>query len=110
MRYSYDESSDSLYIKLVDARAERQQELMDGTIVDIAGDGSLIGVEVLSARTGGWDPGALQQGFPLDDYDLRAVTALALGMGILRMRQCSSAEGAPTTQPAIRDDDLVGIC
>lgn len=62
MRWTYDGGSDSLYVYVGDEPIAGQRELADGTIADITEDGSLVGFEVLSLRSG-WSPDQLVREF-----------------------------------------------
>lgn len=54
MNYSYDPEADALYICVQSAKVDRQFEMGDGVIVDLALDGSLIGIDVMDPSAG-WD-------------------------------------------------------
>lgn len=50
MKVSYDHEVDAMYIRFSDEKSERQQEFNDGDIIlDVAADGSVIGMEILDA-------------------------------------------------------------
>jgi uncharacterized protein YuzE len=51
MRISYDPSVDVLYIELRSAVAEDSIDLEEGVTADLDGDGHVIGIEFLDART-----------------------------------------------------------
>lgn len=76
MRWSYDGESDSLYVYVSDSAVAAQRELADGTIADVAGDGSLVGFEVLSLRSG-WLPDEVVEEFDLPAQARHALTLLA---------------------------------
>lgn len=63
---AYDSSVDALYVYLVDDSIEHTEELSDGLLVDVAADGTVIGVEVLGASHG-WGVGELTQRFEVPD-------------------------------------------
>ena len=49
MRIRYDDRTDTLTIKLRDARAPESDEVRPGTILDFGYDGGVVGIEILSA-------------------------------------------------------------
>jgi len=49
MRIQYDEETDTLTIKLRDARVRESDEVRPGTILDFGYDGGVVGIEILSA-------------------------------------------------------------
>lgn len=49
MRISYDEEADAMYIALADAQSVAQRQVTDDFIVDLDGDGNVIGIEILDA-------------------------------------------------------------
>ncbi len=49
MEIRYDKSVDALYIKLKDAAFAKNKKINDSTILDLAEDGSIIGIEILDA-------------------------------------------------------------
>lgn len=48
VRWTYDANAGALYIYLADGTPDHQVELPDGCVVDIASDGSTVGIEMLS--------------------------------------------------------------
>lgn len=76
MRWSYDGESDSLYVYVSDNAVATQRELGDGTIADVAEDGSLVGFEVLSLRFG-WLPNEVAEQFGLPTQARHALIVLA---------------------------------
>jgi uncharacterized protein YuzE len=50
VRWEYDATSDSLYVYVRDEEIDRQEEMPDGTIADVAASGDLVGIEVLAAH------------------------------------------------------------
>ena len=49
MKIKYDKETDSLVVSLTDKEIEDSEEIRPGVIADFAGDGSLVGIEVLNA-------------------------------------------------------------
>ena len=49
MRIQYDEETDTLTIKLREARVRESDEVRPGTILDFGYDGGVVGIEILSA-------------------------------------------------------------
>ncbi len=52
MRYHYDPDADALYIELRYGEIDHQHEQSDGVLLDLAADGSLIGVDVMVPGSG----------------------------------------------------------
>jgi len=53
MNYSYNAQADALYIQVTDSqRVDHTQELADGVVVDLAVDGTLLGIDVMAASCG----------------------------------------------------------
>lgn len=92
MRSECDLDADALYIHLRDVATQSTEELADGTIVDLDGDGQLVGVEILAVSRG-WRPDALRSRFPdLADRDIAHMQGIA-GTG---QRATRSGSGAAT--------------
>jgi uncharacterized protein YuzE len=68
MRYEYDLEADAMYVYMSDAPIDHTEQLEDGTIVDVAADGTLVGIEVISVQAG-WSPDVVTKRFTLSDYD-----------------------------------------
>jgi uncharacterized protein YuzE len=49
MRITYDNEADALYIKLREAENHDSFDIEEGVIVDLDGDGHIIGLEILDA-------------------------------------------------------------
>ena len=49
MRISYDPEVDAMYISLSNKSKDKQQEINDDVILDLANDGSVVGIEILAA-------------------------------------------------------------
>ena len=76
MRWEFDTEMGSLYVHLADGVVDRQVEMPDGVVVDLAGD-RVIGVEVLSA----WAPYNLKsvaERFELSRAEEEALSFLSL--------------------------------
>lgn len=107
MRWSYDRTIDALYVYLADGEATAQQELDDGTVVDVAADGSLIGIEVLGLRAG-WYPDEVGSAFglPHNVTTLLRTLVQAITGNVMSVepgqdrRLASSAAPMPTLVPA----------
>lgn len=60
MKITYDAATDSLYIALVDnvadGAARDTREVVPGLLIDLDGDGRVLGLELLRARANGVDP------------------------------------------------------
>jgi uncharacterized protein YuzE len=76
MRISTDRRADAAYIHVQDVPSARTEELHDGLIVDLAADGTIVGVEILGVSHG-WDPASLEQ-FGLTERDFAAMRALTM--------------------------------
>lgn len=76
MNYTYDPEADALYIQVQPVDVDHQSELADGVIVDVASDGSLVGIDVMAPSTG-WDPEGAITRFELADADAALVRTLA---------------------------------
>ena len=50
MRITYDPQADALYIEFSKAERACQQQVNDGTIIDLSADGEVVGIEILDAR------------------------------------------------------------
>jgi uncharacterized protein YuzE len=72
MRYEYDAHSDALYIVLLEEAPDHQEEMEDGTIVDVTADGRVRGVDVM-IPSGGWDANAIIERFSLDQSTAAAL-------------------------------------
>jgi uncharacterized protein YuzE len=55
MKISYDHIVEAVYIDLVDAKADRSEEVKPGVIFDYDQEGRLVGIEILGIK----DMGAL---------------------------------------------------
>lgn len=100
MRWSYDGASDSLYVYVADESIARQSELADGTIVDVAEDGSLVGFEVLSFRSG-WSPDEVAERFGVARQPLTVLAhALFAATIAVQPRLAGSAARMPELIPA----------
>lgn len=77
MRSERDLDADALYIHLRDVAPQSTEELADGTIVDLDGDGRLVGVEILAVSRG-WRADVLRSRFPdLADRDVAHMHGIA---------------------------------
>ncbi len=94
MRWTYDTSVDALYLSLTDTAPTAQVVLEDGTVLDIDRDGRLVGIEIISARVGGWNPASVLQNYPVSPADARAV--------VLVTRQLDVLKSPPSQRPAER--------
>lgn len=74
MRWSYDTGADALYVTLRDGSPVSQEELEDGTIVDLDKAGEVLGVEVLGFGRG-WTGAAITSRFP-DDSEVAKLVAV----------------------------------
>lgn len=74
MSWSYDGEVDALYISYSSALSVRQRQLGDGTAVDFAEDGTVVGVEIL--RTFRWKSGALRESGLLSDAEIDHLVAV----------------------------------
>jgi uncharacterized protein YuzE len=83
MKVEYDQQADALYIALArDIRAARTVRIDPGTLVDLDGNGGLLGVEVIRpARP--WPLDEILSRFPADPAD--AVVLRLLERNALRM-------------------------
>jgi len=105
MRWTYDGGSDSLYVYVSEDAITEQRELADGTIVDVAQDGSLVGFEVLAMLTG-WTPEQIAGEFGLSPGAKDLLTLLVhslVGTSAAeqpRTRLASSAAPMPALTPA----------
>jgi len=51
MRISYDKDADAMYIKLANGEFGKNREIHEGIILDLDGNGRLIGIEILDVST-----------------------------------------------------------
>lgn len=51
MRISYDKDADAMYIKLADGEFGKNREVQEGVILDLDGDGRVLGIEILDVST-----------------------------------------------------------
>lgn len=75
MRWEFDADAGSLYVSLRDQEVDHQEELPDGVVVDVANDGAVVGIEVLSA----WAPfdwPSLIRRFQLDENETASLEFL----------------------------------
>jgi uncharacterized protein YuzE len=75
MRWEFDVDAGSLYVSLGDQVVDHQEEMPDGIVVDVAANGSAVGIEVLSA----WAPVDWQsviRRFQLDENDAASLEFL----------------------------------
>jgi uncharacterized protein YuzE len=73
VRWSFDAASDALYVRLSNASPTHQDELSDGTIVDLGSDDELVGVEILRLHRG-WSPALLLERFNPPEHERAALT------------------------------------
>ncbi len=76
MRWSYDSEMDALYLWITAAPPAGQDELADGTIVDIDAAGELAGIEVLGLKRG-WSPTPVIDRFGLGPDAAAAIVFVA---------------------------------
>lgn len=103
MNYTYDPTSDALYIKFSSAAVDHTVELSDGVIADVDRDGSLVGVDVM-IPSHGWDVAGLVGSFGLDPAAAQFLNALAAA------RWASfdgSAGGKPARNVTVLPEELV---
>lgn len=100
MRWSYDGTGDSLYVRLFDGAPVRQEELEDGTIADFDDNGQLLGVEILSVGSAPWDPESVIERFVLPPDEANALRLLVFTRSL-----GSAAEKHP---PAQAESSTVG--
>lgn len=74
MRYTYDQAEGLLYVYFGDGVPSEQVELDDGSIADVAEDGSLIGFEVLNL--GEWNPDLAVKTFDVSEAQGKALAEL----------------------------------
>ncbi len=66
MNYTYDPESDALYVALAEGTVDRTVELDDGVVVDVAQDGTALGIDVM-VPSRGWSPEQLARQFGLEE-------------------------------------------
>jgi uncharacterized protein YuzE len=76
MNYIYDPEADALYIELSDAACFHQMETPDGVILDVAADGSLVGIDVM-VPSSGWDPEEIINVYKISEPDAQLLRHLA---------------------------------
>jgi uncharacterized protein YuzE len=70
MRLDYDFDADALYVRLRDGEIARTEEIDDETFVDLASDGSLLGIEIISFQRA-WPLGRIAERYEISPDDLR---------------------------------------
>jgi uncharacterized protein YuzE len=76
IRVSYDSAVDALYIRLADGRAARTPEVDSDpcTLVDLDGDGNLIGIEVIGTQRP-WPLHKILAAYDISDEDATMLMA-----------------------------------
>jgi uncharacterized protein YuzE len=99
MRLKYDLNAGALYIRLSDLAVTRTREVDDNTFVDLAGDESVVGIEVIS----------IAHPWPLD-HILRDYGIPAMEVAQLRAYFQPSASGTTQAAPALSIDRNAPVC
>ena len=68
MRLKYDMNVGALYVRLTDAPVARTHEVDDNTMIDLAVDGSVIGIEVISI-THPWPIDVILAEYPIPELE-----------------------------------------
>jgi uncharacterized protein YuzE len=112
MNYVYDAEADALYIKVAEADVDRQVEMADGVIVDVATDGQLVGIDVMNPSSE-WDVQAILDTFQLvpDDETLVRRVASQRSWSPLRQPRISIAEPQMTGhhEPPVAVEELTSV-
>ena len=103
MKYSYDFEADALYIEIVeDGAIDRQIEFEDGVIVDVAPDGTAVGIDVM-APNAGWQWRPIVARFDLRTEDAEMLSHLARATSWCRSPSGDMHQGNDAAQ-AIREE------
>jgi len=78
MRWSYDTEARALYVYLRDEAADRQEELPDGGVVDVASSGAVVGIELIGPWPWSAVTGVLDRVTDLDADTRAFFVALAM--------------------------------
>lgn len=90
MNYIYDPEADALYVSLIEGTVNHTVELDDGVVVDVAEDGTALGIDVM-VPSGGWSADQIVSQFALGE-SAKGFLELLAHVGWPRL-------GARTAQP-----------
>jgi uncharacterized protein YuzE len=103
MRWTYSSDADALYISIASGPIARTVELDPGTQVDVAADGSVVGIEIL-APSRRWPLDRLVEDFAISPDDELMLRATSLPNRVPVGRELQPAEVRPQDSPS-----LVGV-
>lgn len=72
MDFKYSSDANALYIYISDHDVARTVEVDEGTLVDLADDGSVVGIEVIAPSTG-WPIEAVLDQFGVSEADAQEI-------------------------------------
>jgi uncharacterized protein YuzE len=76
MSWTFDADSQSLYIRLTDHQIAEQDEMPDGTVVDLDAEGEAVGIEVLRTWAP-WDLAAVAERLRLSDETVQYLQSVS---------------------------------